>query len=69
MVWVSAVGSSVFVQLQSAISILDVDFFLFDGEIRGCYRASCFSAVYAVTEVAASGLEEVVVDCYCDATA
>ena len=69
MVWISAVGSSIFIELQSAISILDMDFFFFDGEVCSYYGASCFPAIYAVTEVAASGLEEVVVDCYCDATA
>lgn len=69
MVWISAVGSSIFIELQRAISILDVNFFLLDGEIGGCYRACRFSAIYAMTEVAASVLKEVVVDCYCDATA
>ena len=69
MVRISAVGSCVFIELQSAISILDIDFVFFDGEVCGCYRASCFSAIYAVTEVAASSLEEVIVDCYCDTTA
>ena len=69
MVRISTVGSSIFIELQGAISILDIDFFFFDGEICSCYGASRFSAVCTVTEMAAWGLEEVVVDCYCDATA
>jgi len=69
MIWISAVGRSIFIELQSTISILDNDFVFFDGEVCSYYGASCFPAIYAVTEVAASGLEEVVVDCYCDATA
>lgn len=67
--WIAAAGSSVLKELERAISIFDIDFFFFNGEIRGSDGAGSFSTVFAMTEVSAWFREEVVVDCYCDATA
>jgi hypothetical protein len=66
---IPANSSSIFKELERAISIIHIDFFFFDGEVRSCYGSRCLSTVFAITEVTTWFCEEVVVDCYCDATA
>lgn len=69
MIRISTVGSSIIKELQRAIFIFYINFFFLDGEICSCYRASCFSAVFAMAEMAAWLREYIVVDGYSDASA
>jgi hypothetical protein len=66
---ISAASSSIIKELQCAISVFHINFFFFDGKIGRCYRARRLSAVFAMADVTTWFCEEVVVDCYCDATA
>jgi hypothetical protein len=69
MYWISAAGSFIIKELQRAISIFYINSLFFDGEIGRCYRARCFSTVFAMADVTTWFCEEVVVDSDCDATA
>lgn len=51
--WVTAAGRSILIKLQCAISIFDVDFFFFNGQIRGSNRAGRFSTILAMAEMTA----------------
>lgn len=67
--WVAASGCAICIELECTISVFDIDFVFFNGKICGCDGAGSFSTVFAMAEVTTRFCEQVVVDCYCDATA
>jgi hypothetical protein len=69
MYWISAAGSFIIKELQRAVSVVNINFFFFDGEIGRCYRARYLSAIFAMANVTTWFCEQVVVDSDCDATA